>query len=174
MKYHLRRVVGESVLTVEDYNTITSKIEALLNSRPLTPLSADPADLSALTPGHFLIGAPLTAIPEDDLRNIPINKLKRWQQLQMFTQHIWHRWSRDYLHTLQERSKWNKKSQNLMVGDLVVVQDVSTPPLNWPLARIVATHPGSDNVVRVVTLQTKNGLLTRPAVKVFPLPVLEE
>jgi len=171
MKYHLRRVVGESVLTIEDYNTISAKIEAILNSRPLIPLSSDPMDLTALTPGHFLIGAPLTAVPEDNLSSIPINRLKRWQQLQSFTQCIWKRWSLDYLHTLQERGKWSRNTQNLKIGDLVIIQDLLTPPLCWPLARIVSTHPGHDNVVRVVTLQTKNGTLTRPAVKVFPLPV---
>lgn len=30
-------------------------------------LRNDPADLTALTPGHFLIGAPLTSIPEPEL-----------------------------------------------------------------------------------------------------------
>ncbi|XP_030760561.1 uncharacterized protein LOC115885714 [Sitophilus oryzae] len=53
-KTHLFRVIGDQRLTYEDLYTVLVQIEALLNSRPLCPLSSDPNDLSALTPGHFL------------------------------------------------------------------------------------------------------------------------
>lgn len=171
MKFHLRRVVGDTILTIEEYNTIIVKIEAIMNSRPLVPLSSDPSDLSALTPGHFLIGAPLNAVPEDDVTDIPVNRLKRWQRLQAFTQVIWRRWTKDYLHTLQQKGKWSHRTEDLKIGDLVLVQDNNSSPLSWPLARIVSVYPGSDNVVRVVKVHTKNGFLTRPAVKIYPLPV---
>ena len=36
----------------------------MLNSRPLTALSTDPNDLSALTPRHFLIGSPINLISD--------------------------------------------------------------------------------------------------------------
>ena len=54
-KHHLRRVLGDSKLTFEEFSTLVAQIEACLNSRPLGPLSVDPGDVTALTPGYFLV-----------------------------------------------------------------------------------------------------------------------
>ncbi|XP_029164173.1 uncharacterized protein LOC114935495 [Nylanderia fulva] len=59
-KFHLRRVIGDTTLTFEELNTLLTQIEACLNSRPLQALSDDPDDTSALTPGHFIIGASIS------------------------------------------------------------------------------------------------------------------
>lgn len=64
---------------IEEFSTLLSQIAAYLNSRPLCPLSDEPSDLQILTPGHFLTGVSLTAIPELDVFEIPPNRLRRWQ-----------------------------------------------------------------------------------------------
>ncbi|XP_037929401.1 uncharacterized protein LOC119663870 [Teleopsis dalmanni] len=61
-KYLLLRSVSTASLTYEELETVVVKIEAILNSRPLTPMSNDPTDLTALTPGHLLIGEALTTL----------------------------------------------------------------------------------------------------------------
>ncbi|RLU23334.1 hypothetical protein DMN91_003538 [Ooceraea biroi] len=55
VKFHLRRLIGDTSLTYEEFNIVLIQIEAILNSQPLCPLSDDPADLEALTPAHFLV-----------------------------------------------------------------------------------------------------------------------
>lgn len=59
-----KKVVDIQILTFEELSTLTSGIEAVLNYRRLTAASSDPNNLRGLTLGDFLIGQPLTAIPE--------------------------------------------------------------------------------------------------------------
>ncbi|XP_029673482.1 uncharacterized protein LOC115241712 [Formica exsecta] len=78
LKHHLRRVLGDATLIYEEMSTLLAQVEACFNSRPLQALSDDPKDLSALTPGHFLVGSALTAIPEPSMLDKPMNQLARW------------------------------------------------------------------------------------------------
>jgi len=76
-KIHLKKVIRAQTYTVEELTTLVVRIEGVLNSQPLQLLSSDPNDLEALTPGHFLIGQPLLAIPEENV--IATNRLRRWE-----------------------------------------------------------------------------------------------
>ncbi|XP_043485344.1 uncharacterized protein LOC122513137 [Leptopilina heterotoma] len=70
LKHHLRRVIGDHLLTYEKMNTFLLQTEAVLNSRPLSALTEDAEDFNALTPGHFLIGGPLTTIPFHNITTV--------------------------------------------------------------------------------------------------------
>lgn len=74
-KFHLIRSIGESILTYEELATLLTQIEAILNSRPLSPLSEDSEDCEALSPGHFLVGDALSVIPEPNLFHEPSSRL---------------------------------------------------------------------------------------------------
>lgn len=171
LKSHLIRVIGNQILTYEELHTVLCQTEAVLNSRPITPLSSDPNDFSALTPGHFLTLEPLTAAPDQDVTCLNINRLTRWQLLQRIHQDIWRRWQRDYIGTLQNRAKWLEPTSSPDLGTLVIIKDETTHPLQWRLGRITALYPGSDGVARVADVQTRNGPLRRPLTKLCPLPV---
>ena len=170
VKYHLRRIVGNTLLSFEELETVLSRIEACLNSRPLTHLSADPNDLEPLTPGHFLIGSPLIARPEPELSGISVNRLDRWQLVQAMVQGFWRRWHKDYLTSLQSRSKWVARGQTLKVGDLVLVSEDNVAPLQWPMARIMELYPGPDGIARVAKVKTASGECKRPLVKLRLVP----
>ncbi|XP_036346940.1 uncharacterized protein LOC118756280, partial [Rhagoletis pomonella] len=66
IKYHLKRVLGDTFLSYEDFSTLLTEVEACVNSRPLCEISTNVSDLEALTPGHFIIGEPLKSIPEPE------------------------------------------------------------------------------------------------------------
>ncbi|XP_041769598.1 uncharacterized protein LOC121592267 [Anopheles merus] len=88
-KHHLLRVLGSSSLSFEDMATLLANIECCLNSRPITPLTDDPSDVSALTPGHFLVGAPLLQIPDIDTTQLPANRLTHWGHVQQLSRRFW-------------------------------------------------------------------------------------
>ncbi|XP_033231990.1 uncharacterized protein LOC117182973 [Belonocnema kinseyi] len=153
---YFTRVTGNSLLTYEQLHTYVTEIEAILNSRPLTPLSPDPNDFLPLTPGHFLIGKSMVSFPSRDLRNIPANRLNCWQLAQQMRQHFWDRWYKEYFNELISRSIWQVTSDQSMIklGTLVVINEDNLPPMMWKLGRITETHPGKDGVIRSVTLRS--------------------
>jgi hypothetical protein len=138
--------------------TLLTEIEACLNFRPICALSNDPHESTYLSPGHFLIGQPLTQLPSVDYTKVKGNRLSRWQSFQQQLQTFWQRWSSDYLHELQQRQRWSRSSPNLQPGDVVLIRKDNTTPLQWPTAIITAGHPGADNQTRVVTIKTQKGI----------------
>lgn len=87
-KKHFRRVIGNQILILEEFSTLVCRVEAMLNSRPLTPLSADPSEYIALTRRHFLVNGPLIFLPKLDRTEVPQNRLKRWLLVQALEQQI--------------------------------------------------------------------------------------
>lgn len=171
IKYHMRRVIGDSTLTYEELSTVLAQIEACLNSRPLSNGSSDPDDCVPLTPGHFLVGEPLVLAPDHNLEHNLVNNLRRWQLTQRMVQIFWKRWSQEYLTQFFQRYKWKTKTPELKKGDMVLVKDENLPPAKWLYGIVVDVHPGSDNVTRVVTLPYKNAMIQCPTSKLCLLPI---
>lgn len=170
-KVHLKATLGNSILTVEQLTTVLAQIESCMNSRPLTQLSADPEDLDVLTPGHFLIHRPLTAIAEPSLEELPSNRLDRWQEVQEFVRRLWKRWATEYLSGLQPRTKWTREKDNISIGTLVLVKDDGLPPLKWRYGRVIHIFRGDDGNIRVVVVKTKDGEYRRAISKICVLPI---
>ncbi|KAJ0169341.1 hypothetical protein K1T71_015225 [Dendrolimus kikuchii] len=169
-KHHLYRILGNNHLTYEELSTLFAQIEAILNSRPLTPLSSDPSDLSPLTPGHFLIGKALTAIPAPSLLDVKTCKLDRYQHIEQIKQHFWERWRKEYLCELQQRARWRTNKGELKEDDMVVLKEPNLPPLKWRMGRIVKLYPGADSIARVADVKTSTGVIRRAIRTLCPLP----
>lgn len=84
---------------------------------------------------------------------------------------FWARWSSEYLNELQPRGKWYKEKLVIKPGMLVVLREENMAPQQWRLGRIVQIHPGSDNIVRVVTVRTSTGEVKRAIGKIAVLPI---
>uniref|UniRef100_A0ABD2WGE9 DUF5641 domain-containing protein n=1 Tax=Trichogramma kaykai TaxID=54128 RepID=A0ABD2WGE9_9HYME len=169
VKYHLKRMVGDRSFTFEEFSTLLAQIEAILNSRPLTPLPDSFEPQNVLTPAHPLIGESSVVIAEPPLTEAKLSPSERWLQIQQITQEFWQRWCEEYLSTLQKRNKWLSSAKNFAVDDVVLVRDEILPCARWPLARVSAVHLGSDGLVRSVTVTTAKGSSKRPIVKLVQL-----
>lgn len=174
MKSHLKRVLGNASVTLEEFITIITEIEGILNSRPISPMSDNPNDLIPLSPGHFLIGRPITQIPEPKLISIASSKLTNYQRIQQIKQHFWVRWNKEYITELQFRYKWKQHTDNIKINSMVIIKDNNLPPTCWKLGRIVEVHPGQDGLVRVVSIKTQNGIVKRAISQVCVLPLPDE
>ncbi|GFW27869.1 integrase catalytic domain-containing protein [Trichonephila clavipes] len=171
MKRILLRVAKSAIMNFKELTTLMAKIEAVLNSRPLSPLSSDPNDLNPLTLGHFLMNCAISSFPEPYTASDSLSYHSRWKLIQSLRDKFWNRWSTEYLTHLQTRAKWSLQNPNLMENQLVLLKDPNTKPLHWPMGRILEVFPGSDGLVRVVNLKTSTAILKRAITKVVPFPI---
>ena len=95
--------------------------------------------------------------------------LKRWRLVQQMTAVFWKRWQREYVLSLQARTKWRSPQKDLAEGDVVMMADSSVSRGQWPLARVVKVHRGTDGHVRVVDVKCKGKVYTRPVVRLVHL-----
>ena len=131
-----------------------AEVTAIVNARPLVPVSADPTMPEILSPASLLTQK--TDTPKAAPRNFTQSDLcsKQWRQVQFLANQFWSCWRKEYLPTLQPRRKWEQETRNLEVGDLVLLRSKETPRNSWPLARVTTTFPSSDGKVRRVELMT--------------------
>jgi len=171
-KHHINRDTQNVNLHFEELST-QCRIEAILDSQPLMPLSTDPNDLEALTNGHILIGRSLLSMPQRTLSDVSSTRLERWDRVVQLQQDFWSRWSRDYRHRLQVRRKSYKDRHKVKTCQIVLLYIDNYPPMHWPLGIIIHIFPGKDGITRVARIRTGNTTLDRPINKLAILPTVD-
>ena len=165
----LYTILGTRRLTDEVLSTTFCLAEHALNSRPLTPVSADPSDLGALTPNHFLLGNEARSLPSV-IGVDEFDHRKRYARAQSYANAIWSRWIKKYVPALNRRSKWQTPAEHhLKTGDLVWLVEETNPRGYYLTARSSELLYGSDSVARSAALRTCTGSLVRPLVKLVPI-----
>ena len=158
VKTPLKKVLGQSLVSDKELETIIIRIEGQINSRPLTPLVDDPEQVP-LTPAEMLIGRSLQQ-PQDPWPEIPPPRAAfsaRQKYLRSLHESWTNRWVKEYLPALQPRPKWHQASKDLTPGSIVLLKKENVKRHLWPLARIKECHTGRDGHIRSVTLQDNKG-----------------
>ena len=167
-------MIGHTSLTFETFTTLATEIEAILNSRPIGLMSSDPRDPAVLTPAHFLIGRPLTMLPQPDYTAVPRNRLTIWRFVTKAVQDFWKSWHLEYLCELPKRQKWTKGKGELLAGSVVVVIERDDQCNRWPLGRVLETYPGKDGITRVAKIKTAQGEYVRNVPRLCPMSYITD
>ena len=154
VKTPLKKIVGKAALTENELSTLLCKIEAQINSRPLTALIDSADQKHAITPAELINGRPLQQMDISDVSFSPRNRFLHLQKLQ---KDFWTAWTREYLPSLQQRKQWQTPRPNIKVGDLVLLLKENVKRHKWPLGRIDDISEGRDGNVRSVTVRTTDG-----------------
>lgn len=173
-------------LTSDVLATLFCEVAAIVNNRPLCVESLeDSTALAPLTPNHLLtLKAESVLPPPGQFGKNDLYAKKRWRRIQYLTEQFWSRWRKEYLSTLQPRTKWYLKKDSVQVGTVVLLVDDSAPRGIWKLARIEEVFPSGDGLVRSVRLRlstsladgkkgstSQTTLLERPVHKIVPLHI---
>ena len=179
VKRLLRKTLGQTCLMEDELETIIVKVEAIVNSRPLTYVYSDARDPEPLTPSHLLIGRRLNLLPPfgsqqvtdpnwsaDDLRSCAVNR-------DLWADSFWDLYRKEYMHSLRLPLKGTNQPVQVNVGDVVHVAEENAPRLTWKLGRVESICPSKiDGVVRAAYVRVAKGNVLRRSVKhLYPMEV---
>lgn len=189
-KHCLRKVVGRAKFSSDELLTPLVKIEAVINSRPLSYVSSTDCE-EPLTPSHLIVGRRLLNLPDqlgcisdpsDEDFDVDANQLtKRMKHLAGVLNHFWRRWRSEYLCELRDShahssKKTVKPRSSVSREDVVIVHDDVLPRGLWKRGRIQEILVGRDGVpraalVKVASRDRQHTLLKRPLQLLYPLEV---
>ena len=182
IKRSLQKVLGRALITEQELYTTLTKIEAVVNDRPLTHISSEMDAISPLTPSHLIYGRRITALPqchieeEDYHPTTQTNANKRLAYLSKILDNYWQRFNAEYLPALRDRHKLPDTMTtppNIKPGDVVLVHEDVVKRSLWKMAVVTKLLPAQDGLTRAAEIRTKNTVTTRPVSKLYPLELSE-
>lgn len=146
-------------LNQEEFYILLSKVEGLLNSRPLYANPSGPEDDLALTPFQIMTQRSLKISSDNSVpcEKNPVTK-KRLAVFQIQKQ-LWERFQLEYLAYLQKRYKWRK----------VIMQEPNLPPATWKLGKRVKSYLDEKEVSRRQHVKTQTDVIHHAAKRLVPL-----
>jgi len=167
VKEPLRFAIQKGRMDLDSIKSTVARIEAIVNSRPLTTVTDDINDEMILTPAHFLVGGSLVTKPSFHTRPYEERSLQLlWRGKQGQLKEFWETWRVRYLREIRQVSR--KKSHNLNVGDIVIVSNEKRRN-EWPLGKIEELKTGRDGKSRSALVRFKGKSKLRPVQHLYRL-----
>lgn len=156
-------------LTHEVLVTFMAEVMAIMNARPLVPVTTDLETPVILSPAMLLTqkANPVLSPPG----NFELKDLYKaqWRQVQGLADCFWKRWRQEYLTTLQTRRKWTVEKANVKEGDIVLLKDTQVKRNEWPVGIVVKAIPSHDKKVRKLEVK----IVKQGSVKMYLRPVTD-
>ena len=174
VKRALVSVLGRSQVDLHELRRLFTDAQALVNSRPLAPMSDDDDDPAVITPFELVNGRPfqqLEDLAQGKSYDHP-NMTKVWRYRTRLLNRFWEKWRDQYLMRLAARSKWTQERLPPEIGQIVVINDPTKAKGRWKWGRIVQLKLGRDGKPRGAVIRTPAGTLL--ARSIHRLSVMED
>ena len=160
--------LGSHQLTHELLVILMAEVTAIVNARPISAIPTDADEPQPLSPSMLLtmkthqIGPPPgNFVPPD------VYARRHWRRVQYLADQFWIRWRREYLQSMQTRTKWEEPKRNLRTGDSTCKEEEAYRN-DWPIGRVSEAIESDDGQVRTVQAE-----IVRGAAKMFLQPIKE-
>ena len=157
----MKKILGRSVMTADEMNTVLIEVEAMVNSRPLTFIGDDPDEYTYITPASFLIRRPITSIPVKPIRGVDPKATKTRKELNQqlklqdkYLNSIWKMWSEEYVRNLGTVPTKVEEDECLKPGELVMVAERTMPRTKWRVGVVDKVKEGRDGKIRTAWINT--------------------
>ena len=140
VKRCLKKTLKNARVSFEEFETVLTQVEGIVNSRPLTYVHEEMSE--PLTPSTLCFGRRLLSNPLPQERKVNKNLVddsrRRERFLTRILNHFWERWRKEYLTELRERHKVRNGStgNSISHGDVVVVHEDKIPRQLWKVGRV--------------------------------------
>ncbi|KHJ87661.1 integrase core domain protein [Oesophagostomum dentatum] len=191
VKKAFNKSIGRKRLNFADMCTVIARIEAIVNTRPLTKLNSSDITELPLRPVDFLRGNLMYSIPTGEIVDASddpcydpelIQTEKQAKEAIQFSEKIvnqfWEKWNLEYLTSLRETQKINLKQpkhlakSNPEVGEIVLLEQDLIPRGCWSYGRIIAIVKSADGLIRSAKIILPNrNVIQRPLNRIFPLEI---
>nr|XP_040566046.1 uncharacterized protein LOC121115929 [Lepeophtheirus salmonis] len=174
IKNVFRRVVGKAILKETEFVTFLTKVEAQINSQPLSRVTANPEDSDPISPDMIINGRKLSNVTWfkinefEDTNQVLMSHRPKYRQTLL--KHFFNSWKNEYLKELSIGIKWCFPVDNIVKGgDLVLIEKEKVSRLSRPICRVTELTLSRDGRISSVIVICNNWKLRRPLNQVFPL-----
>ena len=131
--------IHRTSLNDESLHTFLAEVEAIVNTRPITPESlSDVHSPVPLCPTQLLtMKSQVVMPPPREFQKKDTYCRKQWRRVQHLAKEFW--------------SRWNKIVRNFKIGDIVLLWE-ETSRNKWPMGRLIAIQKGNDIFARSVNI----------------------
>lgn len=138
----IRRIIDSSLLETKRTRTahkvlctFMAEANAIVNARPLVPLSTDPENLCVLSPAALLTQK--TEEITEDSKNLCVGNVyaSKWKNVQNLEEMFWDRLKQGTCR-IYKRRKWKQMQENVKVGDIVLLRDSGNHQNNWQIGMV--------------------------------------
>ncbi|RCN24267.1 hypothetical protein ANCCAN_30041, partial [Ancylostoma caninum] len=166
---------------LDQLHTVVVEIEAVINSRPITPYREKDPSFHILKPCDFISPEVTLQLPPGaDTYDIAVegHRLSDWYKDTLEVLNcFWNIWYSEYLSALAQRHQRRLRQLRYThthpcVNDVVIIGDDNIPRGQWKLAIVTKLHSDSKGVVRSAEVRTSKGkFLTRSITHLYPLEI---